>query len=483
MIAILTLSGAPAARLIQAQELGPSGRVIQGTALGTAFTYQGRLTDAGGNPVAGPCALRFSLYQSAAGNDPVGAPITANGVTPDNGYFSVDLDFGAGAFTGDARFLKVEVDCGGGFTTLDPRVRLNPAPYALHSVSTGALRGRQVSDSAPADGDVLAWDGSSWRPTAPTGSAQYANVLVVAQSGGNYTSIQGALDSITDADWNNRYLVWVAPGVYTERVTMKPYVDIEGAGEWVTTITYGGSAAADTGTILSASGAALRFLTVRNTGGANIAVAIYNDNASPDILHVTAVANEGSTHNIGVFNQNGALPKMTYVSVTVYGASGTHNWAVVNQTNVFSTLTHVTVDVSGGAESVGVYNLYNSSPTLVNVNIWASNATTNYGLYNFESNATVRDSIIRADTGTNRYGVYNKWQSSGGPYFVNIDNSLIHLGLNTDTTIRSDKWFITNLGASQLSGGPVDTSAGGTVRCYGCYDEQYQNAGGVGVCP
>ena len=138
----------------------------QGTPLGTAFTYQGRLTDSSGNPIAGTCDLRFTLYESATGADQVGAPQTKSGVTLNNGYFTVDLDFGANAFAGEGRYLKIEVDCGSGYTTLNPRVKLTPAPYALYAVSTGALQGYEVSDSAPSAGDVLSWNGSSWMPTA-----------------------------------------------------------------------------------------------------------------------------------------------------------------------------------------------------------------------------------------------------------------------------------------------------------------------------
>ena len=44
------------------QAQGPSGRDISAqAALGTAFTYQGRLTGSG-IPVTGPCSFTFALY-------------------------------------------------------------------------------------------------------------------------------------------------------------------------------------------------------------------------------------------------------------------------------------------------------------------------------------------------------------------------------------------------------------------------------------
>ena len=127
----------------------------QGTALGTAFTYQGRLTDTGGNPIAGPCNLRFTLYESAAGADQVGTPQTKSGVTLNDGYFTVDLDFGADAFTGEGRFLKIEVDCGSGYTTLSPRVKLTPAPYAL------ALPGLWTQPNATSPNVIGGYSGNS----------------------------------------------------------------------------------------------------------------------------------------------------------------------------------------------------------------------------------------------------------------------------------------------------------------------------------
>ena len=65
---------------------------------------------------------------------------------------------------------------------------------------------------------------------------EYFGVVVVAKNGGNFTSIQAAIDSITAASNTTPYLVWVAPGIYAERVVLKPWVSLRGAGREATLI-------------------------------------------------------------------------------------------------------------------------------------------------------------------------------------------------------------------------------------------------------
>src|SRR5882672_6442171 len=84
----------------------------------TAFTYQGRLTNAG-SPATGNYDMQFALFDSSSAGTQIGTTLTRSGVTVSGGMFSVQLDFAAGAFPGADRFLEIAVRPAGGgaFTT------------------------------------------------------------------------------------------------------------------------------------------------------------------------------------------------------------------------------------------------------------------------------------------------------------------------------------------------------------------------------
>jgi hypothetical protein len=106
-------------------------------AVGTAFTYQGRLTDDQGTPLTGQYDFRFKLYDgSGGGAAQVGSTVAVEDLEVAEGRFTVKLDFGASAFTGAPRWLEISVREGastGGFTQLLPRQELTPAPYAQYA--------------------------------------------------------------------------------------------------------------------------------------------------------------------------------------------------------------------------------------------------------------------------------------------------------------------------------------------------------------
>ena len=58
----------------------------------------------------------------------------------------------------------------------------------------------------------------------------YASAKTVGTRGADFATIQGAIDSITTASASTPFVVLVYPGVYTENIVMKNYVDIKGVG-------------------------------------------------------------------------------------------------------------------------------------------------------------------------------------------------------------------------------------------------------------
>ncbi len=102
------------------------------------FTYQGVLKQ-NGQPVNGTLSISFKLFTALTGGSQVGSTITQN-VNVQNGLFTVQLDFG-NVWDGSDRYLEISV----GSTTLSPRVKINPTPYA--STAFFAQRPWQTSGS------------------------------------------------------------------------------------------------------------------------------------------------------------------------------------------------------------------------------------------------------------------------------------------------------------------------------------------------
>ena len=107
-------------------------------AQGTAFTYQGRL-NVSTNPANGTYNLRFALFDALTVGNQVGSPLTNSPVSVSNGLFTVTLDFGAN-FPGADRWLEIGVRTNGSgtFSTLSPRQKITPSPYAIYAAGASA---------------------------------------------------------------------------------------------------------------------------------------------------------------------------------------------------------------------------------------------------------------------------------------------------------------------------------------------------------
>jgi hypothetical protein len=509
LILVLGIGLALALGLVAGLALARDQASTDSETIPTVVSYQGEvLVD--GQPYNGTGYFKFAVvntpgtytYWSNDGTSSGGSePTSAEALSVEDGLFAVLLGnsaapynmppMTASVFADKGRRLHVwfDADGVGSFTDLGLTV-VAAVPYALNAETL--------------DGQ----DGSYY-------DQHYAHVIVVAKSGGDYTTVGAALASITDNSALSRYLVWVAPGVYTETVTMKQYVDIEGAGELLTTLSYSGSDAVDTGTVVGADNAELRFLTVRNTGGDSIAIPIYNYFASPRLTHVTVSASasldssfgvhnygsspamlnvtasaSGNTSNYAVYNEDFSAPRMTDVTASASGginAYGVYNsgWSTATMTSVNAfasggnsnygvfnafaspTMVDVTASASGGINSTGVYN-YSSAPTMERVIASGLGGTTSTGVRNFESSPTIRNSTLSAGNSGSRVGLYNS--ASADAYIVTVDNCQITGGTHSIYNDDGSNNYTTEVGASLLDGPVTGT---GTEVCIFSYDENY----------
>lgn len=131
-VAVIVLAGAlmPGPRAA-AQEMSPGGESL--APVGSAFTYQGFLTQSG-VPAGGAWDFQFALFDAAVGGVQVGVTAAANDLLVSAGVFTAVVDVGAGAFGGGARYLEIRVRpgaSGGAYTSLTPRQPVTPAPMAL----------------------------------------------------------------------------------------------------------------------------------------------------------------------------------------------------------------------------------------------------------------------------------------------------------------------------------------------------------------
>jgi len=468
VLALLAVATAQAGPLGQQSE--PQGDVEAQASLGTGFTYQGQLKS-GGESVTDTCSMAFRLYDQASAGSQVGSAITHT-VPISDGLFTANLDFGA-VFSGDARWLGIQVKCpgDGGYADLG-RQELTATPYAFHALGApwSGLSGVPAGFADGIDDDTTYTAGEGLALSGTEFSAQgsaYDNVVIVAKSGGDFGSIQAALNSITDASASNRYLVWVGPGTYAETVAMEQYVDIEGAGELTTKITASGSTTYTTGTVMGANNAELRFMTVENTGGSQYAVAIYNHNSSPRLTHVTASASGasgGDPQNNGVYNDSSS-PAMTDVSVSVSASGTSWNHGVRNANGSLPTMMNVTISVSGGGHSGSSYGVYNtdSSPTMRNVTARAVNNYGNYGIAN-DSSSPAMENVTAAGSGGGFYNIGVSNVHSSSPVMVNVTATGGSGGMYARGVFNSDS-------SSPTMVNVIATASGGSLHNRGVWND------------
>ncbi len=404
------------------------------TATPGLINYQGHLRDSNGNAFAGQAALKFTIYDAETGGNNLWTETYLN-VPVNAGNFAVKLGtntpLSTTVFSGAGRYLQLDVDLtntNSNYTTF-PRQQFTAVPYAFQA------------DSVP-------WSGITGMPAGfaddidDGGSATYENVVIVAKSGGQYNTITSAMNSITPSS-SSRYLIWVAPGVYEEQVTVKPYVHVKGAGMNMTYIRANNSGNHNTSSsaaLILPANSQLSDLYVENTSTTQDGVAIYVDNGnnSTNLFRVGArsTGSGGDRHD------------------GIYLNSGT------------ATLDHVYAEAAGG--SVGNWAIFNSAsnPIIDSATLIASGNGSANALRLNGGNPIIQNSTLRADQSPAAYGVEG---TGAGTHTVRFDHSRIY-GEDFGIRLSSGNYSV-YVGASLVQGG--GNAFSGTIRCVSSYKADY----------
>jgi len=263
-------------------------------------------------------------------------------------------------------------------------------------------------------------------------ATQYANVVVVAKTGGDFTDPVAAVGSIGNASATNPYLIKIMPGIYDISSTslwMKPYVDIEGSGQDTTTIV-------ENGGILGAPNAEIRSLTIKGT---NAGVMWARSNMSNVKIDVNST--NGTAYGMEAV---GATIKLSNVEILANGVSSAYG---INMTTDPDTYVGSNVELNNVKVTASVSTLY-----LEPAGIYVQD----------DCILTMNNSSVIVNAPTNQgIGVKNAG-------YAEISNSAIKANKVISNISSLAKMYINN---TKLDGSSISTI--GVLKCYNDFDKNY----------
>ncbi|MFZ4855763.1 MAG: hypothetical protein ACOYL3_05145 [Desulfuromonadaceae bacterium] len=323
-----------------------------------------------------------------------------------------------------------------------------------------------------------------------SGAVKYAQVVVVAKSGGDSNNPANAVAAISDASATKPYLVRIMPGVYdigTAALKMKPFVDVEGSGQQSTIITSSRTNAdfdtCTVGTVEMANNSWLKNLKVMNTapdaGNDNLTAGVVFNNVTANMEGVKVLVGTDTTfgaRNAGVCSTGAnAMAILNNVDLETHTSGTGHSNAAMIIHESSMTITNsklASTSVSGGTHTidccssdteVGLIKVSNSTITgtclasdCYNQGFWVDQCKT----------SILRDSVITLNGG-------NDGNAISARNNLSIFNSQIYTSSSTGTPFPL-MWWDTGSAkfANNLLQGDISNIAGlPEVKLFNNFDE------------
>jgi hypothetical protein len=324
------------------------GRTIKASSITSAAIADGTISP---SDLADSSVTSASIADGSVGTAEIAAKAVTTGTLDDKAVTTAKLNDGAvtaGKLDPNAAVMKLNGFAG------------NVAIQAGTSVQITSS-GNAISIGVKNDVNAATLGGND----AATFARRDTHVITVAKQGGDFSSITSALNSINDAGQNDAngnpitYLVKVGPGTYNERVAMKSYVDIEGSGTGITTVTAPAQDDPAKGTVVGASNAQLRKLTVKSLGpGSGYATAFAAAAGQQASLRSVQLVSEaaGAFNGYGIYARgSGAVVDGRDVGVTVSGGTP-YNYGFFAEISASIICRECAVSVPSTANSVALQN-------------------------------------------------------------------------------------------------------------------------------